>query len=301
MAAIMGWANPYAGKAPLMSCSWGIHRMKFRATSLLWISWLAIAASGGAQDQPTSTARELYYSPAPLSHGSGQSGSAVRKADTTKPAPDTGTPGRGNGREQSDGGAGQSSAQGSHPQLGLRYRVLKMELDGSFVSVPPESAFHAMDRIRLQLESNQAGYLYVICHASDSTWEVLFPSPKIQDNRNNLKAFEPLTIPTTQEFVFDRTPGTERVYVVLSEHPEEDLDALVKSVRSGPSPQEGQPELLAFQRTVVDAQTGPRARNLLISRPVEGETDGRVRDSVYLVDLSTQKARVMAEIPLRHE
>jgi hypothetical protein len=39
----------------------------------------------------------------------------------------------------------------------------------------------------------------------------------------------------------------------------------------------------------------------LISRPVEGETDGRVRDSVYLVDLSTQKARVMAEIPLRHE
>lgn len=267
--------------------------MRLTATSL-WIGLMALAPPAGTQENPTSTARELYYAAAPLRQPAGKSAApGKQQGPAEQPSPTGGVE------------TGGSSAQAKLQALGLRYRILKMNLGGDFVSVPPESAFHSMDRIRIQLESNKVGYLYVICQASDSTWEVLFPSPKIRDNKNDLQAFEPLTVPALQEFVFDQTPGTERVYVVLSEHPVVDLDALVKSVRSDAfrsiPPPVGGPTLLALKGIAAEAETGPRNRNLLISRPKEGEADLQARDSVYLVDISTERSRVTAEIRLRHE
>jgi hypothetical protein len=271
--------------------------MRFRSLSL-WIGFVVLALRVGAQEIPEGTARELFYKPVPV-------GPAKHPGNAGQPA----------GPKQGPAGAPQATAPppDNHTTqtapaprlLGLRYRILKMNAEDEFVSVRPESTFRRGDRIRIQLESNRRGYLYVVCQGSDSAWGILFPSFDITDNNNDIRAFEPVTVPYLQEFIFDRTPGTEHVYVVLSEQLEGDLDNLVKVVRMGASrldsSQPGLRALIALKNDANPSHTEGKSRNLLVSRPPDSETDLSARNSVYLVNISPEKSRVIAEVPLRHE
>ena len=61
----------------------------------------------------------------------------VKAALVTAPAPVSGTP------------------------LGLKYTILKQSGD-DMVEVPPDTVFHAGDRVQLSVQTNGPGYLYII-------------------------------------------------------------------------------------------------------------------------------------------
>ena len=82
----------------------------------------------------------------------------------------------------------------AEPLMGLKCRLLLQNASGSFLPVKPDSIFHTNDHIRLELESNAPGYLYVIQQGSDSTWQVLFPSVEIHDNNNRVVAMQPVEV-----------------------------------------------------------------------------------------------------------
>jgi hypothetical protein len=156
--------------------------------------------------------------------------------------------------------------------------------------VDPDKTFVSGDRIKLGIESNDTAYLYVVQEGSDGTWDVLYPSSK----QHQVSAGTKVEVPAgAEDFVFDSTPGTERLMVVLSRTPETDLEKLVDSLRNpGARPARG-PVMMAALNTL-------RSRNLRVEK--RPQLSGKREEAVYIVNASTGNTgqRVVAEILLKH-
>ncbi|HWF48872.1 MAG TPA: DUF4384 domain-containing protein [Bryobacteraceae bacterium] len=115
--------------------------------------------------------------------------------------------------------------------LGLRYSVLKQREDGTYQEISPEAVFHAGDRIRLSLMSNQEGYLYVVEKGSSGKWIPLYPGGTPQEDSNKLAAGKEYIVPGKGAWEFKGDAGQERLFVLLSREPEADLNAMIVSLR----------------------------------------------------------------------
>lgn len=108
--------------------------------------------------------------------------------------------------------------------IGLGYTLYMRGSDGSAVRVDPSQEFHAGDRIRLSLESNTDGYLYIFHTENDGQPEMLYPDTRLEKGANRIQAHVPYEIPWNEPgvenwFKFDENPANERLYVVVSREP----------------------------------------------------------------------------------
>jgi len=130
-----------------------------------------------------------------------------------------------------------SYSPGAASPLGLRYSILKRE-GAESTEVDPDTVFRSGDRIRLRVEANGGGYLYIIHRGSSGVWKPLFPSSEIAGGDNRVQKGKPYEIPPGYVFTFDEQPGDERLFIVLSRQPEADLEGLIYSLSSGQKPAE---------------------------------------------------------------
>ena len=80
------------------------------------------------------------------------------------------------------------------PLLKLQWRVLKVKEDGNDEETSPVALFHAGDRLRLAVKTNQDGYLYIIHQAAPTQpGQIIFPDSRLNNGRND--------VDRTQEFV----------------------------------------------------------------------------------------------------
>jgi hypothetical protein len=100
------------------------------------------------------------------------------------------------------------------------------------VRVSPRREFRSGEAIRLLVESNTDGYLYIFDAENDATPQLIFPNAKLNRGDNRIGAHVPYEIPSSGEqdeslrwFVFNDSPATERVYVVVSRTPLEGVPA----------------------------------------------------------------------------
>ncbi|MCA1814855.1 MAG: DUF4384 domain-containing protein [Acidobacteria bacterium] len=122
--------------------------------------------------------------------------------------------------------------------IGLGYTLFMRDDAGAAVRVSPRREFHTGEAIRLLVESNTDGYLYIFDAENDATPQLIFPNAKLNRGDNRIGAHVPYEIPSGKEedeslrwFVFNDTPATERVYVVVSRTPLEGVpvgESLVK-------------------------------------------------------------------------
>jgi hypothetical protein len=110
---------------------------------------------------------------------------------------------------------------------GMRILILKSE-GGSFTPVDPGRVFRNGDEIRLSFESNFDGFAYVINVAPDGNKRVLYPSSKMANGSNTIRARQRVELPPTA-FIFDAQTGTEILQVVMSREPIPVLDTAIKS------------------------------------------------------------------------
>jgi hypothetical protein len=204
----------------------------------------------------------------------------------------------------------KADSKSEAPYLGLRYRVRQL-LPGGLQEVDPSKVFHSGDRIILEIESNNQGYIYVVHQGSNSDWSVLFPSnaPAKNGPPNFIRPGQSVFIPTEEgtDIVFDDTPGIERLFVILSKNPETSLERLIRSVRSpAPIQRQGAPiQLASRQVSIPPAEmdriaTALTPRNLVIEkRPSAGD---RREEAVYIVNAAdtADQQHVVAEIKLIH-
>lgn len=129
-------------------------------------------------------------------------------------------------------------------QMGMS-AALPPELGGDHFIVAPGDPLPTDGRVHFMLSASKRSYLYIFQTTPSGEVNVLFPDPRI-GTRNPLAATTPVRIPGgDQAFrVNDKDLGIEKVYVVVSVNPVDDLDAALGRVKSGEVTQVAQDSFL---------------------------------------------------------
>jgi hypothetical protein len=243
----------------------------------LWILPVFAVAAGYGQDQPVLKARELFYTP---------------PADAVKPVANVAKKTPTKSVAAKSGGTHTLAA--SVP-LGLRYAVLKRDAGGQYQEVDPDTSFRSGDRIRLRVDANTSGYLYIVMQGSSGTWKLLFPSAEVAGGSNLVHKGESRQIPSGErgQFVFDEQAGNEKLFIVLTRQPDPDLDKLIYSM--------GGAKALVAQASVQD-DVVTKLRGQVASRDLVFEKVDSSENAAYVVNPSTAAdARLVVDIALKHK
>lgn len=128
--------------------------------------------------------------------------------------------------------AGHDPERHAARMVGVKCRV-QLIRDGNIAEVDPASVFHSGDRIRLLIEPNVDGYLYILQRGSSGLDSVLFPQAEINNGRNEVLRGRLYAIPSSGTFRFDDRPGEEVIKVILSRTPLASLPAAAEPARAG--------------------------------------------------------------------
>ncbi len=119
-----------------------------------------------------------------------------------------------------------NSVAPSPAAIGLGYTLFMRDENGRAVRIEPGREFHNGDRIRISLEPNIDGYLYVFHTENDGPPEMIFPDPRLEGGENWIDAHVPVDVPSSLEtderlrwFQFYGNPATERLYIVVTREP----------------------------------------------------------------------------------
>lgn len=271
---------------------------------------LAILMSGAAwsQTEPVLKARELFYTPPP---DTAKPAVSPAKAPETKP-PEAKAPEAKAATKKVATKSAASKAGGTHTlsasiPLGLRYAVLKRDANGQYNEIDPDTNFRSGDRIRLKVDANTSGYLYVVMQGSSGTWKLLFPSAEVAGGSNLVRKGESRQIPSGErgQFVFDEQAGNEKLFIVLTRQPEPDLDKLIYSMGGTPA-KDGSRSLVAQASLGDDVVSKLRSqmasRDLVFEKVDSASADGKIENAAYVVNPSTAPdARLVVDVALKHK
>jgi hypothetical protein len=198
------------------------------------------------------------------------------------------------------------------PALGLKYTVVKL-VDRQRVEVPPDTVFHANDRVQFSVEPNGPGYLYIVKQGTSGMWEPVFPSAKISGASNRVEGWRKYMMPPGYALIFDEQTGTEKIFIVLSRVEVPDLENLIYELKGGAHPVSTPeaapnplPKMLVAGLRIGDDTIGrlreAYARDLIIQK-VDDDTPGdRKENAVYVVNpTGSSESRVTADIKLVHQ
>ena len=126
-------------------------------------------------------------------------------------------------------------------RIGLGVTLFMRDSNGLAVRVDPNHVFQKGDRVRVLLETNTDGYLYIFNTTNDGAATMIYPHADLDEAGNYLQAHVPFEIPSSLSaderlrwFAFDETAGTERLFFVFTREPlsgipiDDDLIALCK-------------------------------------------------------------------------
>lgn len=190
--------------------------------------------------------------------------------------------------------------------LGLRCTILK--LSGSeMTEVPPDTVFHAGDRIQFAVETNGPGYLYIVSQGSSGAWKPMFPSAEVADGSNRIDGFHRYIMPSKSRLVFDEQAGLENIFIVLSRQPEPSLESTIYSLRqSKTSPAAASQPKTLLMASIDDRMVGhlreTYARDLIVEKVDETTPGDKKENAIYTVNPSgSQDSRVVADLRLVHQ
>ncbi|MDQ1559499.1 MAG: hypothetical protein QOD32_2559 [Pyrinomonadaceae bacterium] len=110
--------------------------------------------------------------------------------------------------------------------LGLGYTFFTLGDNGLAVRTDSSRQFRTGEAIRVALETNTDGYLYIFHTENDGAPSMIFPDTRLNGGGNFVRAHVPYEIPSSEEateemrwFVFKDPPAAERLYIVLARQP----------------------------------------------------------------------------------
>jgi hypothetical protein len=303
--------------------------------SICLLLFLSLVIAAQEPPKPQFTARELFYSAAsepapPPKDAPKPAAPAPKKAASPKKPPVTPpaqtsaadparTPVSAPGGTYIKAALSTAPAPATGTPLGLKYTILKKAGD-DMVEVPPDTVFHAGDRIQFSVQTNGPGYLYIISRGSSGTWKPMFPSPDVADGNNHVDGWNAQVLPPGSRMVFDEQTGTERIFIVFSRTPEEGLEDLIYSLESRKakpaadrSPPRAQPkQMVSVAMASIDDGTVGHLRDAytrdLVIEKVDEKTPGdkssgsKMENAIYVVNASgSSDSRVVADLSLVHQ
>lgn len=218
-------------------------------------------------------------------------------------------------------GAAPHLVRSAENRLGLRCSVLLRNAADQYVEVAPGSVFHSGDHIRLSFLANEPGYFYVIQQGSSGAWSPIFPPPGAPDDANKIEAGQLQVVPSgSRAFAFDQHPGDEKLYVILSRTPIEDIDRAIQNLKHGNQPAPpaapvehpqpaNAPQMLEAMNVIPDAfvqDLASRDLTLVDEQKVDDTaSDGQSGEkAIYVVSKANagqSASQVVLSLHLRHE
>jgi len=187
------------------------------------------------KDKPASsstTSKPTHRRPRPVTSGDNKNSSG--SANVTNRNTNSGSV---KPTQQDNKGPNPVNAQ----RLGLGLTLFMRDANGLAVRTDPARAFEKGDRVRVLLETNTDGYLYIFNTTNDGPAVMIYPSAELDEAGNYIQSHVPFEIPSSlaaeerlRWFSFDEVPGTERLFFVFTKEPlkglpiEEDLIALCR-------------------------------------------------------------------------
>jgi len=140
---------------------------------------------------------------------------------------------------------GMKPAPVNAQRLGLGLTLFMRESNGLAVRTEPSRVFQKGDRVRVLLETNTDGYIYIFNTTNDGPPVMIYPNADLDDAGNYLQAHVPFEIPSSlaaeerlRWLAFDENAGNERLFFVFTKEPlsglpiEDDLIALCRDSKS---------------------------------------------------------------------
>jgi len=110
--------------------------------------------------------------------------------------------------------------------IGLGYTLYLRDENDNGIRVDPERIFKSGDAVRLSLEPNIDGYLYIFYVENEGEPELLYPNARLNNGDNSVKAHVPVEIPSRDVkeldlrwFFFSGDPAKEKLYVLVAKTP----------------------------------------------------------------------------------
>jgi hypothetical protein len=111
-------------------------------------------------------------------------------------------------------------------RIGLGLTLFMRDANGLAIRTDPDHVFHKGDRVRVLLETNADGYLYIFNTTNDGPPILIYPDAQLDEAGNYLQAHVPFEIPSSladQErlrwLMFDEYAGAEKLFFVFSREP----------------------------------------------------------------------------------
>jgi len=130
-------------------------------------------------------------------------------------------------------------------RIGLGLTLFMRDSNGLAVRTDPAHVFQKGDRVRVLLETNTDGYLYIFNTTNSGPPVMLYPNEELDEAGNYLQAHVPFEIPSSlaaeerlRWLVFDENAGDERLFFVFTREPlngvpiEDELISMCKSSTS---------------------------------------------------------------------
>lgn len=206
-------------------------------------------------------------------------------------------------------------------RLGLGLTLFKRDSTGMTVRADPSQEFVRGDHVRVLLETNSDGYLYVFNTTNGGAPVMIYPDPELDDAGNFVKAHVPFEIPSSvaaeerlRWFTFDQNAGTEKLYFVFTREPlatipiEDDLVSFCRG--SGQCPWHPGNDLWAFIQR--ESNEAPPIAKVEIAGRVETSSEHQAatrgiglnredpEPSLIILTASTNKNVLVATMALIH-
>src|SRR5205814_5120865 len=111
-------------------------------------------------------------------------------------------------------------------RLGLGLTLFTRDSNGLSVRVDPDHIFQKGDRVRVLLETNTDGYIYIFNTTDNGPPVMVYPDAALDEAGNYLQAHVPFEIPSSDApeerlrwFAFDENAGTEHLFFVFTREP----------------------------------------------------------------------------------
>jgi Domain of unknown function (DUF4384) len=112
------------------------------------------------------------------------------------------------------------------PRIGLGLTLFMRDSNGLAMRTDPNRVFQKGDRVRVLLETNADGYLYIFNTTNDGAPVMIYPHADLDEGGNYLHAHVPFEVPASSAtderlrwFAFDDIGGTEHLFFVFTREP----------------------------------------------------------------------------------
>ncbi len=296
-----------------------------KKTLLLLLLMIFVSGSLLAVAQQDEDVRGAFMTTRPKATDKGNKPSA--RPSHRRPKATSGTVSEG-GTVKSEGGTGKSEggtvkSSGNNrkttaPRMGMGLTLFMRDSTGLAVRTDPSREFHKGDHVRVLLETNADGYLYIFNTTNDGPPVMIYPDPALDGAGNYIQAHVPFEIPasTADEerlrwFTFDQNAGAEKLYFVFSREPLSGVpieDDLISFCRSNNTKCPWHPAVetwAALEKELSEPVKTKRGRMEGTQTPAEHRGIGLNRDdpepSLIMLSASTTRNILVATLELVHK